>query len=235
MTQLLNKTVAAIVIENFKAAPVFEKYGIDFCCKGKKSLQSACEEKSIDPAAVVEDLELIQTNAGNEAAFTRMPPSLLINYILTVHHQFVRDNWQPILNFLLKIDAKHGERYPYIKKVLPYFSRLCVDLENHMRQEEEIVFPIIKDIENNNETGKTQGLRSLIDSMEEEHNSAGALMEEIRKLTDDYNIPENACTTFRLTMNLLREFETDLHRHVHLENHILFPKIYDKLPGRQVQ
>jgi regulator of cell morphogenesis and NO signaling len=230
MTQLLNKTVAAIVTENFKTAPVFEKYGIDFCCKGKASLQNACEEKAIDPAAVIEDLKLIKTNTNDETALTAMLPSGLIDYILTVHHKYVRENSQPILNYLLKIDAKHGERYPFVKEVITHFSRLNVELENHMQQEEEIVFPLIKDIENKKGASDASNLKMLIDSMEQEHNTAGALMESIRMLTADYQIPDNACNTFRLTMHLLREFESDLHRHVHLENHILFPKIYEQLP-----
>jgi regulator of cell morphogenesis and NO signaling len=234
MTQLLNKTVAAIVTENFKTAPVFEKYGIDFCCKGKISLQSACEEKDIDPTNVIKDLQVVRTTTSDETAFTRMPPALLINYIITVHHQYVRQNLEPILNFLLKINSKHGERYTYIKEVITYFSRLGVELEHHMRQEEEIVFPLIMDIENLKGADNASGLVSLINTMELEHNTAGALMEKIRMLTDNYYIPDHACTTFRLTMNLLQEFESDLHRHVHLENHILIPKIYEQLPGREV-
>jgi regulator of cell morphogenesis and NO signaling len=238
MTQLLNKTVAAIVLDNFKTAHVFEKYGIDFCCKGKISLQSACEEKAIDPTTVIEDLALVWTNTSDEAGFTTMSISALINHIVTVHHDYVRKNLEPILNYLLKIHAKHGERYPYIKKVLIYFSEISVDLEKHMRQEEKILFPLINDIANNKKYSNASSLESLIGIMEEEHNTAGTLMEKIRTVTDNYNMPDNACTTFRLTMNLLRDFESDLHRHVHLENHILFPKAiklyYEQLPSREV-
>lgn len=224
MTQLLNKTVAAIVIGNHKTAPVFEKYGIDFCCKGKQSLQTACAEKNIDATALIEELEHIQVNPNDLSAFNRMSLSALIDHIVSVHHHYVRNNLQPILNYLLKINLKHGERYPYIKDVLAYMLQIRLELENHMQQEEEVVFPMINEMEKTKKAEDRTALKSLIATMEDEHSSAGSLMEKIRTITGNYNVPDNACTTFRLTMHLLEEFESDLHRHVHLENHILFPK-----------
>lgn len=229
MTQLLNKTVAAIVTDNFRTAPVFEKYGIDFCCKGKQSLQSACEEKNINPTNVIQDLELIRTNSSDETRFAAMYISELIDHIVTVHHQYVRANLRPILRYLSKIDLKHGERYPYINEVLSCFSRLSDEMESHMQQEEDILFPLMRNIANNDDMSDSSDLQSLITSMEQEHSTAGELLEKIRTLTGNYNVSDNACTTFRLTMKLLEEFESDMHQHVHLENHILFPKAISAL------
>ena len=130
-----------------------------------------------------------------------------------------------IFNYTLKIATKHGETFPFMKEVHLLFSQLKEEMDQHMLKEERILFPRIKLLELNiSENTNAAYLKAPIDMMEEEHDKAGTIMQKIRELTDNYNAPEQACTTFRMTLDALKAFEGDLHQHVHLENNILFPK-----------
>ena len=203
MNELLNQPLAAIVTKNFRAAQVFEKYGLDFCCKGNRSLGAACEEKSIVTADILDELNLALATDKEENDYLKMSTSELADYIVNVHHSYVNQNVPLILNYLFKVASKHGDRFPFMKKVFVIFSQVRTELNHHMVKEEELVFPV---------------------QIEEEHDVAGSLLNKIRELTNNYEAPDHACTTFRLVLNLLREFEADLHKHVYLENHILFPR-----------
>ena len=219
MNELLDKSLAQIVTDNYKTAQVFEKYGLDFCCKGKRTLQHACEEKGITVNNVLTELSLQGSGGEEKMVFPDLTATELVNHITSVHHQYIRENTPIITAYLLKVVEKHGDRYPFMEEVLARFLTMAADLNEHMRQEEQVVFPFIL---GNSELHSNDVLQD-IHRMEEEHDHAGFALQQIRRLTNDYQAPPNACTTFRLVINLLHDFEKDLHQHVHLENNLLFP------------
>jgi regulator of cell morphogenesis and NO signaling len=226
MNNLLDKTLSQIVTEHHQAARVFEKYGLDFCCKGKRPLGSALEEKELNKQTVLSELETAFGRPDSNSDFNNMSLTELSEYIVRVHHNYVKLNSPQIYNFVLKVASKHGDRYPHMKEVFTLFSDVSNEMESHMEKEEKLLFPRIKQLEIPElAMGKTmEFLTAPIAVLETEHDSAGNAMQKIRELTNNYTPPEDACTTHRVTLESLRAFEEDLHQHVHLENNILFPK-----------
>ena len=230
MTDLMNKSLAQIVTTNHKAAAIFEKYHLDFCCKGKRSLQQACVENELPVAEVID--ALTKTNDQYPAIssnYDRYSLTELVNHIEATHHQYVKKEMPAIIQYLQKVAAKHGDRHPEMIKVLEIFTAVKEEMDQHMQKEEVILFKRIKEIEEQVAEGQLIHLDSTyllapIQVMEQEHDETGAMLDEIRKLTNDYTPPTDACTTYHLCFSLLQAFEIDLHMHVHLENHILFPK-----------
>jgi regulator of cell morphogenesis and NO signaling len=232
MNELLNRTLSEIVTENYQAAGVFENYGLDFCCKGKRPLSQACEEKHVSAMQVLEDLSQVLHSDKKVFDFNTMSLTELAEYIVRVHHSYVKFNLPQIFNYVVRVASKHGDRYPYMKQVYLLFAELREEFEQHMLKEESVLFPRIKLLELNAAgTQDANYLQAPIDVMEDDHERAGAIMQEIRALTDNYTAPEHACTTFRLTLDSLKGFEEDLHQHVHLENNILFPKAMKLFAG----
>jgi len=228
---LSSLSLAQIVNSNHQAASVFEKYHLDFCCKGKRSLKQACTEQQLSVSEVTEDLENIFTKDNNcTVDFEKMSLTQLADYIVQTHHAYVKNEMPQIQAYLEKISSKHGERHPELYKIFQTFSAVKEEMEGHMKKEELILFPRIKELEKlaNNENANLQlnlgYLQSPITVMEQEHDHAGSLLNDIRILSNDYIPPQDACTTYRLSFAALKAFEMDLHQHVHLENNILFPK-----------
>lgn len=232
MTLFSDQTLASIVSQSFRAARVFEKYHLDFCCKGKRSLAEACQQQNISLEMVEDELnEVVQPFAAiGDQLFTEMSLTQLIGYIILKHHFYVKQAMPIIYQHIEKVAHKHGDNFPYMKEVLMKFEELKLDMEAHMKKEEEILFPRIQymdkltAVERNEISVIAASIDGPIAMMEQEHDIAGELMEEIRLLTSDFTPPESACTTFKLCLAELKEFEEDLHRHVYLENHLLFPK-----------
>jgi len=228
---LSSLSLAQIVNSNHQAASVFEKYHLDFCCKGKRSLEQACTEQQLSISKVTEDLENIFTKDSNSTVdFEKMSLTQLADYIVQTHHAYVRNEMPQIYAYLERISSKHGERHPELFKIFQTFSAVKEEMEGHMKKEELILFPRIKELEKlaNNENANLQlnlgYLQSPITVMEQEHDHAGNLLNDIRILSNDHTPPEDACTTYRLSFAALKAFELDLHHHVHLENNMLFPK-----------
>ena len=225
MKELSNKTLSQIVTDHHQTARVFENYGLDFCCKGKRSLQSACEEKGVPVENLLEELYEVVMIDDNPSDFDKMSLTELAEYIVRVHHGYTTRNMPPITDYIGRVAAKHGDKYPFMVEVYTLFSELSREMMEHMVKEEKILFPRIKLLElNASENENVQSIQSPILVMEAEHDHAGTIMQKIKQLTNNYTAPENACTTFRLAMESLKAFEQDLHQHVHLENNILFPK-----------
>lgn len=229
MTELLDQSLASIVTRNHQSAAVFEKYDLDFCCRGKRSLQEACREKKVNPASVLLDLEKITEHADNAATqFSDLSLSELSGYIESTHHEYVRRQLPLIHGYLQKVASKHGERHPELMQILENFTAIREEMELHMMKEEKVLFPRIREIENLSSRNTPLSLSSTFISapvamMEQEHEHAGELMADIRNLTNEYNAPADACTTYKLSFASLQAFEEDLHRHIHLENNLLFP------------
>jgi regulator of cell morphogenesis and NO signaling len=228
---LSSLSLAQIVNSNHQAASVFEKYHLDFCCKGKRSLEQACSEQQLAISEVTADLKNIFTKDNHVSIdFEKMDLIQLADYIVQTHHAYVKNEMPQIYAYLHKVSSKHGERHPELYKIFQTFSAVKEEMEGHMKKEELILFPRIKELEKlaNNENANLQlnitYLQSPITVMEQEHDHAGNLLNDIRILSNDYTPPQDACTTYRLSFAALKAFELDLHQHVHLENNILFPK-----------
>jgi regulator of cell morphogenesis and NO signaling len=226
-----DRPVGDIVAENYHAAGVFRQYGIDFCCGGGQLLSATCEKKGVSLEAVQEELESVYVNeTSGSDNYSDWTPSFLIDYIENTHHTFVRKKAPEIAAYSAKVARVHGERHPENVKIFRSFSELANELMEHLKSEETSVFPLIKSIEKTLKEGKTpdkvkvEALKKELDVMEEEHETAGRLMEKIRDLSNRFTPPQDACATYRILYQNLEGFEKDLHKHVHLENNILFKK-----------
>ena len=230
MTNIATQTLASIVTNNSQAVPVLEKYNLDFCCKGKRTLAQACEEKGLFVDLI--SLEIESQTALRQAGhmpFEEMTCEQLINYILIHHHFYVKQSMPLITGHLEKVANKHGEKFPFMKEVFHLFSELQNDMTHHMQKEEMILFPRIKQMEQLIAINKMAEIdiahiQGPVSVLMNEHDKAGELLYQIRELTKSYEVPADACTTFRVSLAELKEYEEDLHKHVHLENNHLFPK-----------
>ena len=229
MNVLASKTLAQIVTNNYKAASIFEKHHLDFCCKGKRTLEQACSESDIKIEEVIEQLEKAGDTNDLKTNYNELSLAQLSEHIVSTHHNYVKNEMPALHGYLQKVASKHGDRHPEMNKVFQIFGAVKEEMEFHMQKEEMVLFPRIKDIENQIQEGKkvvinSSYLQSPINMMEQEHDHAGSMLAEIRNLTNNYTPPADACTTYQLSFASLQAFELDLHHHVHLENNILFPK-----------
>jgi regulator of cell morphogenesis and NO signaling len=224
MESLKQLRLADIVTEFPGSAPVLEKYKLDFCCKGKRTLAQACDEQNLPLEQVETELGEVspRTDAG-QSLFQGMNPKQLSDYIVARHHVYVKQAIPTILNHLEKLYQKHSDRYPHVPDVYNLFRKMAEELSAHMVKEECILFPMMDQLDH---LSKAQ-LMGPISVMEAEHDEAGDIIAAIRELTNDYSPPADACTTHKLVLLELRQFEEDLHQHVYLENHLLFPKAVD--------
>jgi len=234
MDTLQTQSLAQIVTGNHRTAAVFEKYHLDFCCKGKRSLQTACAEKNIPVENIMHELEALVVNERGLThgfPFEKLTLTQLCDYIVENHHHYVKNELPQLFVYAQKVAAKHGGHHPALFAIFERVAAIKDELESHLVKEEQILFPRIRETEQvyMHQKNPVQGipiqyLQSPIDMMEHEHDHAGTLMAEIRTLTNDYTVPPDGCTTFKLLYASLHAFETDLHQHVHLENNLLFPK-----------
>jgi regulator of cell morphogenesis and NO signaling len=223
-------TLSQIVAANYRAAAVFEKYNLDFCCGGNKQVSIACKEKGLNSSTIFEELEFIGERRDSSNKFNEWSPDFLIDYIINNHHSYVTKMIPVISEHTKKINSVHGKNHSELSKVESAFERVYKDLKQHMMKEEQILFPFIKYLVSAKNNGRKAEppyfgtVKNPIKMMEAEHQAAGDQMHEIRNLTQNYIAPDDACETYKATMFELKEFEEDLHKHVYLENYILFPK-----------
>jgi regulator of cell morphogenesis and NO signaling len=221
--QYENTPIANIVAHNHQTATVFERYGLDFCCGGRQSLAEACRQRQVDLGAVVAELAKV----GDADV---QPPAddikSLVEHIVTRHHAYVRNALPQIQKHLAKVVAAHGERQAELTAVESHFERLASDLLLHMLKEERMLFPYICALLDSpsRRLDIFDTVQSPIRMMELEHQEAGEEMAAIRQLLNGYQPPDDACTTYRLLLAELDDFDRDLHLHVHLENNMLFPQ-----------
>ncbi len=218
-------TIGEIVANDFRAASLFKEAGIDFCCGGNKSLSAACKEKGTDVSQLIQQLDtLAATPVSSALNFKEWDLSFLSDYIVNTHHKFVLKNLPELVFYTQKIANVHGDHHPELIEVASLFTRINEELLQHLKNEEEILFPAIKEAEKNSSSQVKETIVSEITRMQDEHEFAGGAMDKINVLTNNYFIPEDACNTYRVSLKLLEQFEDDLHIHVHLENNILYPK-----------
>lgn len=214
--------IGQIVAEDFRAAEIFRSYGMDFCCGGKKSLKDSCAEKDIDYIHILEELTVLKNTGGSSHHYNEWDIDFLVDFIVRNHHKYIRNKLPDIAFYAEKVARVHGDKHPELNEILKLFRELSDELYHHIEEEEKGVFADIKDMVRN---GKTESVKSsIIEALEDEHEKAGALMEEIERLTNQYNLPSDACASYTVLYQSLEAFQNDLHKHIHLENNILFPK-----------
>jgi regulator of cell morphogenesis and NO signaling len=223
-------TIGDIVAGDFRTAAVFERFGIDFCCGGRRSLADACRSASTDPAAVLDALNALPPLTVDDDDVVSWPIDRLVDYILAVHHTYVRSALPRISRYREKLQQVHGVRHPELHRIAATFNDVSAELHQHMLKEEQVLFPYLRDLAAN--ARETCGaivspfgtVAHPIRMMEREHEQAGDGVRTIRELTGGYTVPADGCTTYEVCMAELERFEHDLHRHVHLENNVLFPR-----------
>lgn len=219
-------TVGEWVAENFRTAEIFQKHKIDFCCKGNRTLQEVCQEKGLNEANLLKELKSVSAGASHgDPDFRSWPIDLLADYIVKIHHSYVEkaiNNLQPYLDKVAKV---HGERHPELWQIRKEFMDTAAALAMHMKKEELILFPYIRRLANDKVVSPPSfgTVENPIAMMLHEHDTEGERFRRISELSNDYTPPEDACNTYRVAFAMLKEFEQDLHRHIHLENNILFP------------
>jgi regulator of cell morphogenesis and NO signaling len=225
------RTIGEIVAEDYRTAAIFEKYGIDFCCGGQVTLSAACREKDIDPAAIGREIEASKSGPTLQSAdYAAWELPDLADHIIDIHHAYLNENTGQIAGYAHKIAEVHGARHPEVIEIASIFDRIAADMASHLREEEDVLFPAIRRIHAAGKAGREPApedraaIRAALRKLHEEHEAIGDAIHQIRHLAKDYAIPEDACNTFVVTYRKLREFEDDLHKHVHLENNILFAK-----------
>ncbi len=218
-------SIGEIVATDFRAAEIFKNAGIDFCCGGKKSLNNACTEKSIDSSVLVKQLEELENVPVNQNQnYNDWELSFLIDYIVNTHHKYVLKSLPELVFYTQKIASVHGSNHPELIEVADLFEKINAELLQHLKKEEEELFPSIKEVINNNSPVAKATIISEITRMSGEHEFAGGAMDKVNEITSSYHIPEDGCNTYRVAFKLLHQFEDDLHVHVHLENNVLYPK-----------
>lgn len=224
-------TVGEYVANDFRTAALFSKYGIDFCCKGNRTLEEVCIKKNINPADLENEINsVLESKNDNAIDFKSWSPTLLIDYIIEKHHSYVEEKSVVLLQFLDKLCKVHGERHPELFEINSLFKMSAGDLAQHMKKEELILFPFIqKMVKAQKDSQPIQEphfgtVENPIAMMKDEHSIEGERFDKIATLTDGFTPPEDACSTYKVTYQMLKEFEQDLHKHIHLENNILFPK-----------
>lgn len=225
------ETIGEMVTKDYRKAQVFKSFGIDFCCGGKKTLTEVCKKKGIDTEALQKAIELLkEAPAASENDYSKWNPGFLTDYIINTHHQYVKDNTTFIMELANKVASVHGALHPETIRVAEIFAKVANDLTLHLMKEEKVLFPFIKEMSDvQDKAGRLSEsafgeVSNPIQMMESEHEEAGEALQTIRELTGNFALPAGACNSYTILYKKLDEYENDLHKHVHLENNILFPK-----------
>ncbi len=221
-TPLLDRTVGELVAERPGRSRVFQAHSIDFCCQGSRTLREACELKGVSFETVVSELEL---EAADKAAPATNPaelaPADLCDYIVATHHGYLNRELPRLHAMTARVAQVHGGHTPSLIEVHQVFHGLAEELLGHMQKEEQILFPAVAALSRGEDL--TRSLDGPISAMLAEHDDAGAALVRLRELTNGYQPPVDACNTYRALFAGLGDLEEDLHRHIHLENSVLFP------------
>lgn len=226
-----DETLGELAAKDLRKAQVFKKYGLDFCCGGKKTVKEACKEKGLDVTKVEAELQQAdKMPSSRPLPYNEWGLDFLADYIVNTHHSYVKKHLPDIKGYADKVARVHGNRHPELLPINQLVNEVYTELMNHMVKEERILFPYIKELvaaKNNGQllSGSHFGtVQNPINMMEMEHEIVAKNLETIRELSHNYALPEDACASYSLLYRMLDEFEDDLHLHVHLENNILFPK-----------
>ena len=230
-------TVREVATQLPESTRVFETLKIDYCCGGNRSLTEACASAGVEVDNVISELSALgKSVAGDSAAmdFQQLSLSELIAHIVETHHVFTKAEMVRIQALAEKVIDVHGANHPELPSLGELFQRLCVDLGPHMIKEELVLFPYIVAIEQSVTHGEPVPfapfgtVQNPVRMMMMEHDTAGDLLRKLREVTSDYQVPADACISYRTLYQALENFEKDLHQHIHLENNLLFPKAVER-------
>lgn len=223
-TGIGEETLGEIVTKDLRKAEVFNKFGIDFCCGGKKTLSEACAEKGINVAVVARELkeaDKLQSSA-RPLPYNDWSLDFLADYIVNTHHSYVRKSIPDLKAYADKVARVHGGRHPELLEINRLVQETMAEMLEHSDEEENVLFPYIKRLVRERKDG--ENVKGQIDLRVQEHELVGGNMDKIREISNNYALPDDACASYSFLFKSLDEFEHDLHIHVHLENNILFPK-----------
>ncbi|PBQ33209.1 iron-sulfur cluster repair di-iron protein [Sphingobacteriaceae bacterium] len=231
MNTTKEKTIGEIVADDYRTAAVFESFGIDFCCKGNKMMDEVCASNNISRNVLELELKKVKANEANQVTdYKSWPLDLLTDFIEKKHHRYVEDKTPVLKQYLDKICTVHGKNHPELFEIKELFNQSAGELAAHMKKEELILFPFVRKLAHTRRENQASPQPSFgtvqnpITMMMHEHDTEGEIFRQIAKLSNNYTPPLDACNTYKVTFALLKEFEADLHLHIHLENNILFPK-----------
>ncbi len=227
---LHEETLGDIVAKDFSKADVFNKYGLDFCCDGKKTVKEACAEKGVDVAVVEKELQQgsnATSHAQRPLPYNDWSLDFLADYIVNTHHNYQKRVMPDLKSFSEKVMKVHGAHHPELIEINRLVQETLAEIVEHNAEEENVLFPYIKRLVAQNGRAKDENYHSVkepIDLRVREHELVGGNMHKIRDLSNHYALPDDACASYTFLYKTLDEFEEDLHVHIHLENNILFPK-----------
>ena len=231
METLEQITIGEYVAKDFRTAALFSKYGIDFCCNGNRSIEEACQKKAVTADILLQEIETVLSSKSDSGIdYNAWPIDLLADYIEKTHHRYVSEKTPVLLQFLDKLSRVHGAKHPELLLINELFKGCAGELAQHMKKEELILFPFIKKLVHATlsdeliELPHFETIQNPIAMMMHEHDAEGVRFRKIAELTNNYTPPADGCNTYKVTFAMLEEFEQDLHKHIHLENNILFPK-----------
>lgn len=225
--------VTDIVTQDYRAADVFLKFDIDFCCGGKLPLEMACKARDLQPETVLKELRhAVRKNSLSIAyEFDNWGLDFLADYILNIHHRYLEKALPEANEYVNRFLLGHSKKFPELVELEKIMKRMMREIPPHMKKEEEIIFPYIKQIYHafqHKESYASLLIRTLRKPVEEvmqgEHESVGKQLHRMREITNNYVLPEKPCVTHRVTFSKLQELDNNLVQHIHLENNILFPK-----------
>ena len=233
MQNFTSKTIREIALEMPQTTRVFEEFKIDYCCGGRKPFAEACQAAGVDPQAVAAKLEnaIADTDEKGAVEFPeRKNASDLCDYIVAKHHVFAKNEIARLAPLMEKVCGKHGAQHAELFDIQTAFRALCDDLTPHFKKEEAVLFPYIKQMEMAI-AGELPffappfgTVKNPVRMMMMEHDAAGDFLHQMRAFSADYAVPPDACPSFKALYFGLEELEKDLHRHIHLENNVLFPQ-----------
>lgn len=215
-----NMKTGYIVTQFPKASSIFKQYKIDYCCGGNRPIGEALEEKELDAESILKEINhlyKITNNRDQSIDWTNINTVDLVEYIVEVHHGYLKQVLPELNQYVAKVYRVHGERHPELNTIFKVFQQMKGELKTHLFEEESILFP--KMFEND-----VEEVRKLIKEFEDDHTQVGKLLQILREKTGDYTVPKGVCNTFRLTYLKLEELEADLCQHIHIENNILFSR-----------
>jgi regulator of cell morphogenesis and NO signaling len=223
-------TVAEIALNFPQSIRVLHRYGIDYCCNGNKLFIKACQKAKLDPHKIWIEInsELPIPGFNKRLHFKNWDTAMLMDYILQQHHEYVRMTIPEIKSLLSIVCSVHGDD-ANLADIRTHFNTFSDELLEHLPIEENVLFPALRRITKSAVSLENYTLlwnvQTNILAMEQEHKRAGELMNEIRRLSNNYTPPIHACPTFQMAYRMLEEFEQDMMQHIHLENNVLFPRV----------
>lgn len=219
----LDRTVGELVAERPARARVFERLGLDYCCHGQRVLRDACTAAGLVPEEVAAEIGAVIDHAGAE--IDRLDPVALVEHIVSTHHDYLHEELPSLVALADKVREVHGSRHPELNRVAALVHEIRNDLTPHLAKEEQVLFPAIRGWAGGQRTFGFGTLSNPVRMMMLEHDRAGELLEELRSVTADYTPPADGCASYQSLYARLEHLEADTHRHVHLENNVLFPAI----------